>query len=410
MTQPEIRPLRPEVRQHWVWDLPIEQHQKNMPPIYQSAQEPDPDGEFVGTKMNQWRAGDRQAALDLADFYERKGQVDHARYWWGNAEATEHQSQELLAGLAVKNTHPALAHELFLRAFSRCQNCINELAMLYQKHDHEALGLSHDTYIENAKFFSALLEKYEDLNLRTAILTGTRPVLFQTTPGPTSYDNAQWGGGSLFVVRWGGVDFAVTALHVIEKLGADRKEFRLLLPDAPVPLDMYGGISPSSDVPPDRDELDDIYAWHIKGYPESNKGFWSWNLEQWSKPATDLALGQELYAAGYPELEDRYDFENFKVNEIAAIVLGVASGVLLEGVHVMDTEAVDHELNLLSGGPVFAKFDDRFYYVGMVLRGNSKSRKLNFLCSKYVIRLLEKHNQGHKHQKASQGLSAEGVG
>ncbi|SEE66328.1 hypothetical protein SAMN04490198_2308 [Pseudomonas palleroniana] len=174
-----------------------------------------------------------------------------------------------------------------------------------------------------------------------------------------------------------------------------------MLPESPVPLDMYGGISPSHDLPPDRDELDDIYAWHIKGYPGSNNGFWAWDLERWSKPATDLSPGQQLYAAGYPDLDDRYDFENFKINEIAVIITGVAAGVLLDGVHVMDIEEVDHDLNLLSGGPVFAKFDDKFYYVGMILRGRSQSRKLNFLDSKYVIKLLDTHNQGHKSQKTT---------
>jgi hypothetical protein len=372
-----------------------------MPPIYQDAQEPDPDGEFIGTKINKWKNGDRQAALDLAAFYDSKGQDNFARYWRRNADATEHQSQELLAALAVKNSHPALAHELFLSAFFQLQDCDHELSALYRKHNHVALGLNYDTYIENALFFTSLAEKSDDLHLRTAILTGTRPVLFQTKPGPTSYDNAQWGGGSLFVVCWGGVDFAVTALHVIENLGANRKEFRLLLPESPVPLDMYGGISPSRDLPPDRDELDDIYAWHIKGYPGSNNGFWAWDLERWSKPATDLSPGQQLYAAGYPDLDDRYDFENFKINEIAVIITGVASGVLLDGVHVMDIEEVDHDLNLLSGGPVFAKFDDKFYYVGMILRGRSQSRKLNFLDSKYVIKLLDTHNQGHKSQKTT---------
>jgi hypothetical protein len=371
-----------------------------MPPIYQEAQDPDPDGEFIGTKINEWKSGDRQAALDLAAFYEGKGQHSFARYWLRQADVTDHQGHELVLALTVQSSDPALAHELFLRAYFQLQDCVHELSALYRKHNHVVLGLDYDTYIENALFFTALAKKSDDIHLRSAILTGTRPVLFQTKPGPTSYDNAQWGGGSLFVVCWGGVDFAVTALHVIENLGANRKEFRLLLPESPVPLDMYGGIAPSRDLPPDRDELDDIYAWHIRGYPESNEGFWAWNLERWSKPATELAPGQELFAAGYPDLEGRYDFENFKINEIAVIITGVAAGALLDGVHVMEIEEVDHDLNLLSGGPVFAKFDGKFYYVGMILRGTSQSRKLNFLDSKYVIKLLDTHNHAHLAQIA----------
>ena len=369
-----------------------------MPPIYQDVQAPDPDGDFIGTKILEWKSGDRQAAFDLAAFYEGKGQENRARYWLNNAHATERQSHELLLGLAVKHTHPALAHEHFTRAFYLLQDCVEELHELYEKYDHVALGLSRASYVENSVLFASAVKKKQDHLLRTTILTGTRPVIFQTKPGPSSYDNAQWGGGSLFVMRWGGVDFAVTALHVIENLGANRKEFRLLLPESPVPLDMYGGISPSRDLPPDRDELDDIYAWHIRGYPESDDGFWAWNLELWSKPASDLSPGQQLYAAGYPDLDGRYDWENFKVNDIALIVTGVAAGVLVDGVHVMDIEEVDHDLNLMSGGPVFAKFDDRFYYVGMILRGRSEARKINFLDSKYVITLLDKHNHAHKAQ------------
>ncbi|WP_074819345.1 hypothetical protein [Pseudomonas syringae] len=369
-----------------------------MPPLYDQTGYDNSDEDFIGSKIKGWQSGNRRDALDLADFYAAQGDEEQASHWARLADDTEILLGHLHSGLALIETAPARAAQHLIAAFNGLRTeAIAPLHQLLQLNSAERLRMPPDEHSRVFVQLQEILERKAAIELRTALLTGTRPVLFQKIPGPATYDNAQWGGGSLFVVIWHGVHFAVTALHVIENLGAERKEFRLLVPGTEVTLEMYGGVTPSKAPRLDRDELDDIYAWHIRGLPDGydELGWWSWKLDQWNRPASELKQGQSLYAAGYPDVEDRYDPENFKIVPIASILhgrLGNDTGV--EGIYTMDVDEVDHPMNLMSGGPVFASIDGFLHYVGMILRGDADVRKIYFIDSTYVIALLERHNHG----------------
>ena len=162
-------------------------------------------------------------------------------------------------GMKLLEAAPERAVTYLLQAFWGLQSdATAPLHKLLINHSPETLRLSSEVYLETVQILRDLQERKDAHELSTAILTGTRPVLFQKSPGPATFDNAQWGGGSLFVVSWQGVQFAVTALHVIENLGAECKEFRLLIPGTEITLEMYGGITPSKAPKSERDELDDI--------------------------------------------------------------------------------------------------------------------------------------------------------
>lgn len=368
-----------------------------MPLLYDDATVGDPNDDYIAQKIIGWQKGNRQDALDLADFFAHLGDTEKAFFWAEKARETGIARICLQIGMELLDAAPERAVLYLLEAFKGLQSeAIAPLLKLLSDHSPETLRLSHEVHHETAEQLRDLQERKDAQEISKAILTGTRPVLFQKNPGPATFDNAQWGGGSLFVVSWQGVQFAVTALHVIENLGAERKEFRLLIPGTETTLEMYGGITPSKAPKSERDELDDIYAWHIKGVPDSHEdlGWWSWRLDKWNKPASDLVEGQHLIAAGYPDVDERYDYENFKVVPIASILNGRLSGNTgVEGIYAMDVDEVDHPMNLMSGGPVFARFDGFLNYVGMILRGKSDVRRIYFIDVKYVIELLDRHNE-----------------
>jgi|GEM_PF-2338138 len=369
-----------------------------MPPLYNDATSGDPNHDYIAQKIIGWQKGNRQDALDLAEFFSRLGDAKKSSFWTEKARETGIARTYLETGMKLLDSAPERAVIYLLEAFRGIQSdAIAPLCKLLSDHSPETLRLNPEFHYETAKQLRDLQETKDASELQIATLTGTRPVLFQKCPGPATFDNAQWGGGSLFVVFWGGAHFAVTALHVIESLGAERKEFRLLIPGTETTLEMYGGITSSNAPKSERDELDDIYAWHIKGVPDGHEdlGWWSWMLDKWNKPASDLAEGQHLIAAGYPDVDERYDYENFKVVPIASILNGRLSGNTgVEGIYVMDVDEVEHPVNLMSGGPVFARLDGFLHYVGMFLRGSSDARKIYFIDVKYVIALLDRHNKG----------------
>ncbi|MBK3848105.1 hypothetical protein [Stutzerimonas xanthomarina] len=369
-----------------------------MPTLYNDAAIGDPNDDYVGQKIIGWQKGNRQDAIDLAKFYARLGDTRKSLIWAERARETGIARLSLQTGMKFFDAAPDIAVCYLIEAFRGLQSeAIAPLYKLLIEHSPETLRLSRKFHHETVEHLRELQERIDGEELPTIVLTGTRPVLFQKNPGPATYDNAQWGGGSLFVVSWQGVQFAVTALHVIENLEAERREFRLLIPGTETTLEMYGGITPSKTPKNERDELEDIYAWHIRGVSDSHEdpGWWSWRLDKWSKPASELAEGQHLIAAGYPDVEERYDHENFKVIPIASILNGTLSrDTGVEGIYAMDVDKVEHPMNLMSGGPVFAKLDGFFHYVGMILRGNDAVRKIYFLDVKYVIDLLDRHNRG----------------
>ncbi|WOD12360.1 hypothetical protein RPW65_05755 [Pseudomonas sp. NyZ704] len=367
-----------------------------MSPFYDESFLNDTESEFFGTKLLGWLDGNRQDAVDLVNYFIDLGQLEEAGFWADRIEQTGLPKAYLANGIGLINTCPEESVQFLLAAFHGLHpGAVNPLYELLISNTPARLDLDPSIYKQTREELRALLMQRQVSELPTVILAGTRPVLFQKVPGPPTFDNAQWGGGSLFVVEWEGESFAVTALHVIENLGAERKEFRLLIPGTEATLEMYGGISPSSEIP-SGDEVDDIYAWHIKGLRanEEHLGWWSWKLNTWSKHASELTPSQDLFVAGFPDIDERYDHENFKVVPLASILSGqLSSDPAVEGLFVMDVEEVDHVMNLMSGGPVFARFDGLLHYVGMIVRGDSDARKIYFIDAKYIIELLTRHNQ-----------------
>lgn len=270
---------------------------------------------------------------------------------------------------------------------------IFELDRLFSHSNADELLMSEREFRKEAISWRDLAEQAAWHELESALMTGTRPVLWQALPGKPCVHNARFGKGSLFVVAYRGQQFAITARHVVD--GVDPAIFRLMLPESQRILPVLPGREAGDEASINNlEEEDDIFAWGVDiDKAAAGIQWWSWILDGLSRPASDLAPGQRLYAAGYPHFEENIDVEKFDIVENPFIASGhLASHPLVEGVYslILDETLPDVDLDGMSGGPVFARFGEKFHYVGMCLRGGGKPAQLHFISAEYVIGFLNR--------------------
>lgn len=334
--------------------------------IHQAPEEPDPESEQDETYQRyQERIFGRKLGLGSSAYdigMEWIGEWDHFAY------------EQLLIAASWLYT-PA----------------VFELDRLFERCAPEDLRLGAEEFIGEARQWRELAEIGAWKELEDALLTGTRPVLWQEVPAKPCVHNARFGKGSLFVVAYKGYQFAITSKHVVDDL--DPKIFRLLLPDSQEILPVFQSNHSTEEAVP-KDDRDDIFAWRIHvGHPRINGEWWSWMLADRVRPASDLIPGQRLYAVGFPEFDENIDVDAFDIVEHPFIASGrlIAARISDETLSMeLDSNLPAVELNGMSGGPVFARFNQIFHYVGMSVRGGGTPPTIHFIGSEYVLRYLDR--------------------
>lgn len=219
------------------------------------------------------------------------------------------------------------------------------------------------------------------------LATGTRPIYFQTTE-----DDYIWGCGTLFIAQWDDHQYAITAKHVINNLDADPKTLRIILPGYDIALPVSGASSPNHPNHEYQNEVEDMMAFHITKEPnlEGNHLEWhAWNMNTFWRPASDLAIGQQLFAIGYPAEGRSFDYENKTVSASPLISIGkLAHTSIGRDLYTIECNEFSTDLNGISGGPVFARFNGLFHYVGMIIKAGAKAKKIHFVDSLYITFLL----------------------
>lgn len=221
-----------------------------------------------------------------------------------------------------------------------------------------------------------------------ALVTGTRPVYFQENES-----TPLWGGGSLFIAQWNGKQFAITAKHVFTNAGANPAHTRILFPGYSVALPILGMSTPTFPGYATREDLEDIAVLrldHESDLDGEKLTWYAWNMNLFWRSAIDLTPGQQLFAVGFPSTEDRYDWENQRVQEMPMIAVGKLSEESLgEGLYCIETAEFEHDIDGSSGGPVFARFNGFFHYVGLIIRGGSTAHKVHFIDAAFVTFVLD---------------------
>lgn len=218
-----------------------------------------------------------------------------------------------------------------------------------------------------------------------ALVTGTRPVYLQENE-----DAYIWGSGTLFLAYLDGYQFAVTAKHVFTKVGGNPAHTRILMPGYQAAIPLAGAFHPDYSFHPSKDVVEDITVLHIAAdslvLEQEDLKWRAWNMDRFAMPATSLEVGQQVFAVGYPSFDDRYDYDAMKLNETPMIAIGMlASTQIMEGVYTIDCAEFDRPFAGSSGGPVFARFNGFFCYVGMMVMGTPESRKIHFIDGGFVI-------------------------
>lgn len=302
-----------------------------------------------------------------------------------------------IEGRAKKQDLPHIAFKDFIRAFMAYYlPAIFEIEHLLRTRSAAELGMSPEQFVECDEQWTNIAETLRWQELEIGLLTGTRPIMWQSVAGAPSASNVRWGGGSLFMMQRGNQQFAVTARHVATNVGANTEHFRLLLPDTRQILPVLPPIALEAQDPDSGEHQGDILIWQInvEGVNETAE-WWAWRLEGQVKPASDLTPGQKLYCVGFPEFEENFDAENFDLVENPFIMSGILNeSQFVDGLFTMniDEHLPEVDLNGMSGGPVFARFDERFHYVGLAIRGVGK--RLNFISSEHVLKLLNRVENG----------------
>lgn len=350
------------------------------------------DSDEFTSLVREWQAGDARAADKIAYGYSQAGNFKKSVFWLRLAQDTELRDEQFRDGLSWKEASPAIAFRHFLCAHQLIHpRAFFELDELCKSYSAFELELTDQEFSHVSAEMAALVALRRLHEERTAMLTGSYPVLFQEVFGPSDWNNIQWRTGSLFLVQRGPHQFAVTARHVIDNLTANPDHFRLVLPEYGANLPIRAAYTPRPGPWLTLDETDDIFAWQINQDFESEHkiDWWSWRMDQWVRPAADLSTGQRLFATGFPITDGTYDPETFSAQYTPLILKGTLHGSAAAGFYTMTYESSGLEdIDGMSGGPVFAEFESRFHYVGMTLRGGNGW--LYFIDSTHVLELLDR--------------------
>jgi len=221
------------------------------------------------------------------------------------------------------------------------------------------------------------------------LVTGTRPVWFQKTE-----DDFPWGCGTLFIAQWGEHQFAITAKHVIENLGAKYQHLRISFPGFNIALPVKGTSTFSIPLHEFREEIEDIVVYQIdKDFDSQGHHLvWeAWRMTEMWMPATMLKKGQQIFAVGFPVNVDRFNYDQDTFYAPPLVAIGMLSEQSIgEGIYTIDCAEFEKEtdLNGFSGGPVFARFEGIFFYVGMVTRAGAIARKIHFIDASFITFVL----------------------
>lgn len=199
-----------------------------------------------------------------------------------------------------------------------------------------------------------------------------------------------WGEGTAFFVSYGSDFFLVTARHNILKDSISLAEHLLVtLPGTKkvIPFDMYLTNYDSSE------DVQDFAIFRVdvgKALSMGIEGMDSLEIESKYLSSSLIADGEKLWFAGYPTPELPYDWDERKIFNHMLIKDGYKSkSDIGEFFGQFNSTSSELEWSGVSGSPVFAEREDKYYWIGMVVRGSGAMGILHFLNAEIIVRAIE---------------------
>lgn len=255
------------------------------------------------------------------------------------------------------------------------------LATLCGQTNAAKLGITELEFQEIAKTAVEKADRIVFESTLESILPGTHPVQYIEDSG------IPWGTGTLFLIDWKSHQFAITATHVIKAAKAKPEQVNLLLPGRDVPIPIVKDFC--LDFRDIKGEYLDIYGWKLDRDNDEQVAWYAWDLNHFWRPVTDLQVGQTLFVLGYPNTEDKVDYEKMEMQWRPLIVKGRLSDIRDNGYCTIDCAEFSVDIDGMSGSPVFAVFGGMYFFVGLAQWGGTAARKIHFLDAKKITTALD---------------------
>jgi hypothetical protein len=326
-------------------------------------------------------AGVPGAMLLLARRFVALGLDDEALKW--ERRAWEHGSAEaaFVLGMRYAGIDKALAYQYLRDAFLRRHIAGTwQLVNFCREITPDEIGVTSVDFESTFAASVALGDQFQFAHAHAALVTGTHPVQFRDEL------NIPWGTGTFFIVRWKGADFAITAKHVIRASSAETDQVQLVVPYQKHSIP-YLSKSGMGVLDPDGEPLD-VHVWQIDPDSAVSAEWDAWHLEQHWQPPEALQKDQFVFVVGYPNNEDKIDFDNLEMRRQPLIVKGKL-GEKTAGLHTVECAEFSADVDGVSGGPVFSMVGGTYHFIGMAQWGGRTARRLYFLDARQIIRVLD---------------------
>ncbi|KEQ17543.1 hypothetical protein [Endozoicomonas numazuensis] len=170
------------------------------------------------------------------------------------------------------------------------------------------------------------------------------------------------------------------------------------MPNTNMALPIQSGFTPTFYNHENKDDVEDLFFFKINDSlfcAESGVDLYSWDFINRSYPTSKLSFGDELMVAGFPDTNERYDYDGQKINDLLLVrTANLAESELGKDIYTMSGLPSEYNFNGMSGAPVFCRRDGWVLFCGLVIRGSAHSGKMHFISSEIIMSAL--NNAGVK--------------
>lgn len=330
------------------------------------------------------KSGNPAAMLLISRRFYNLGFIGEGLRWLKLAYDSGSAEAAFLLGFEELDSDEKAAFSYLRKAFERGhKGGTMALATLCNQSSALSLGVTNEELEQITREATKKADLIAFESTLESLLPGTHPVQFIEDSG------IPWGTGTLIIVDWKTHQFAITATHVIKASHATPDQINLLVPGHALPVPILK--DSCLDFKDESNEYLDVYGWALDRDSDTKVAWVAWDLNHFWRPAADLKIGQTLFVLGYPNTEDKIDFEKLQMRRHPLIIRGKLANHDGDGQFTIDCAEFSVDVDGISGSPVFAMYGGMFFFVGLAQWGGQSARKIHFLDSVKITKALDSY-------------------